>query len=98
MYVSHLECAKCSATYDSGQRLQLCECGKPLLVRYDLEKIRVNFRKEALATRQANMWRYWEMLPIKREENVVCLGEGMRKGHEKRGTTLNIQISQVFSW
>lgn len=77
MYVSHLECAKCSATYDSGQRLQLCECGKPLLVRYDMKKVRVNFRKEALTARQANMWRYREMLQINREENVVCLGEGM---------------------
>jgi len=77
MYVSHLECAKCNTTYDSGQRLQLCECGKPLLVRYDMKKVRVNFRKEALPARQANMWRYREMLPINREENVVCLGEGM---------------------
>jgi len=77
MYVTHLECAKCNTTYDSGQRLQLCECGKPLLVRYDMKKVRVNFRKEALPARQANMWRYREMLPINREENVVCLGEGM---------------------
>jgi threonine synthase len=57
--------------------MQLCRCGSPLLVRYDLKKVRKNFRKKALASRKENLWRYWELLPVNKEENIVSLGEGM---------------------
>ena len=77
MYVSHLECPKCGASYESEKPVQLCQCGAPLLVRYDLKKVRENFRKESLASRKADLWRYLELLPVKNEENVVSLGEGM---------------------
>jgi threonine synthase len=77
MYVSHLECPKCGAGYESEKPIQLCQCGAPLLVRYDLKKVRENFRKESLASRKADLWRYLELLPVKNEENVVSLGEGM---------------------
>ena len=77
MYVSHLECPKCSVTYGSEQIIQLCECGAPLLVRYDLEKIKENLGKEDLLARKPDLWRYKEFLPVKSEENIICLGEGM---------------------
>ena len=77
MYVSHLECPKCNATYESEQRVQLCRCGSPLLVRYDLKKVKRTFRKKALVSRRENLWRYRELLPVNKEENIVSLGEGM---------------------
>jgi threonine synthase len=77
MYVSHLECPKCNATYESEKRIQLCRCGSPLLVRYDLKKVKKKFSKKALHLKKADLWRYWELLPVKKEENVVFLGEGM---------------------
>ncbi|MBU2578265.1 threonine synthase [Patescibacteria group bacterium] len=77
MYVSHLECPKCKATYDSGKVVQLCDCGSPLLVRYYLDQIKKALRKEDLINRRFDLWRYRELLPVKNEENIVCLGEGM---------------------
>ena len=77
MYVSHLECPKCNAAYESEQRIQLCRCGSPLLVRYDLKKVKRIFRKKGLVSRRENLWRYWELLPVNKEENIVSLGEGM---------------------
>jgi threonine synthase len=77
MYLSHLECPKCASTYQSEQPIHLCRCGSPLLVRYDLKKVRRGFRKKALNSRKENLWRYRELLPVKKEENVVFLGEGM---------------------
>jgi len=77
MYVSHLECPKCKTTYDSGKVIQLCDCGAPLLVRYDLGKVKNALGKEDLAVRRPDLWRYRELLPVKNEENIVCLGEGM---------------------
>lgn len=77
MFVSHLECPKCQATYDSGRPVQVCKCGSPLLVRYDLKEVERHFNKESLRNRAANLWRYREMLPVREEKNQVCLGEGM---------------------
>jgi threonine synthase len=38
-YVTHLECSRCGRQYEAGKPHNLCECGAPLLVRYDLKEI-----------------------------------------------------------
>ena len=55
----------------------MCECGAPLLVDYDLAKVQSVFKKEMLKDRESTLWRYRELLPVKDEKNIVCLGEGM---------------------
>jgi len=77
MFVSHLSCPKCQATYESEKPIQLCRCGSPLLVAYDMAKAAKHFSKKDLARRKADLWRYRELLPVKKEENIVSLGEGM---------------------
>ncbi len=76
-YLSSLECPKCGKQFDSNQIMQLCECGAPLLVRYDLDKVKTNFKKGDLKDREPSLWRYKELLPVENEENIVSLGEGM---------------------
>ena len=77
MNVSHLECAACAASYEARRLLNLCSrCGKPLLVRYDLERAALTLTKESLTTRRADLWRYREVLPVESERNIVTLGEG----------------------
>ena len=77
MYVTHLECSKCRLTYESERTLQLCTCGAPLLVRYDLDRVKSALSKENLGSRTATLWRYRELLPIRKDENLVSLGEPM---------------------
>jgi threonine synthase len=76
-HVTHLECAKCGNTYDACNVQNLCACGGPLLVRYDLRKVKASVTKEALAGRVSSMWRYREFLPVEDDSNIVSLGEGM---------------------
>ncbi|HEX8748003.1 MAG TPA: threonine synthase [Pyrinomonadaceae bacterium] len=77
MNVSHLECAACHETYEARRLLNLCErCGKPLLVRYHLERAAQTLTKESLRKRGASLWRYREVLPVERDEHIVSLGEG----------------------
>jgi threonine synthase len=77
MKVTHLECAACGARHEARRLHNLCvECGKPLLVRYDLERASRTLTKESLKDRRADLWRYKEVLPVEREENIVSLGEG----------------------
>ena len=77
MNVTHLECANCHKNYEANKLHNLCvECGKPLLVCYNLGKAKQSLTKESLKTRPENLWRYREVLPVERDENIVCLGEG----------------------
>jgi threonine synthase len=76
-FMTHLECARCARTYDPDQLLNLCDCGGPLLVRYDLKAVAARVRPTDLAGRASNMWRYREVLPVRNDEHVITLGEGM---------------------
>ncbi len=77
MNVTHLECALCHLNHEARRLLNLCrECGKPLLVRYDLSRAARTLTRESLAGRRADLWRYREVLPVEREENLTSLGEG----------------------
>lgn len=75
MNVSHLYCSDCGRDYEPRRLYNLCECGKPLLVAYDLE--RVHLRRESLIGREPSLWRYREVLPIEDFESRASLGEGM---------------------
>ncbi|MCX7780399.1 MAG: threonine synthase [Negativicutes bacterium] len=78
MYMTHLECPKCGWKGDPNKLTQLCpECGAPLLVRYDLARIKASVTKEDVARRSPDLWRYRELLPLVNDENKVTLGEGM---------------------
>jgi threonine synthase len=76
-YISHLYCPKCEQTYHVKERHQLCQCGSPLLVKYDLDEIKKVLKPDDLLRREASLWRYHELLPVETKENVVTLGEGM---------------------
>jgi threonine synthase len=77
MNVTHLECAACKLEHEAQRLHNLCrECGKPLLVRYDLKQAARSLTKENLPGRRADLWRYREVLPVARDENIVSLGEG----------------------
>jgi threonine synthase len=77
MNVTHLECAACHLEHEARRLLNLCrQCGKPLLVRYDLEQAQRSLTKESLPGRRSDLWRYREVLPVEHDENIVSLGEG----------------------
>ena len=76
-YLTHLECTYCHATFSSDEPHRTCaECSKVLYPRYDLQAAKGHFSRESLSGRPANMWRYFEVLPVRDEVNVVTLGEG----------------------
>ncbi|HEV8188778.1 MAG TPA: threonine synthase [Pyrinomonadaceae bacterium] len=77
MNVTHLECALCGLQHEAHRLHNLCTaCGKPLLVRYDLERAKMTLTKDSLASRRPDLWRYREVLPVEDDKNIVSLGEG----------------------
>ena len=77
MYVTHLECGFCAKHHEANRRHHLCvDCGKPLLVRYDLERAALTLTPDNLKGRVASLWRYREVLPVLDDRDIVTLGEG----------------------
>ena len=75
-YVRGLRCRECGAEYPPTQRTVCEACFGPLEVAYEIEAVREAFRREALATRSADLWRYRELLPVFDESSKVDLRPG----------------------
>ncbi len=76
-YLTNLECSLCKKEYTAGQIHNLCDCGGPLLVRYDLASAKAGFTRDQVKDGPNSMWRYSPMLPVTEHKNIVSLGEGM---------------------
>jgi len=75
-FATHLECSRCQEDFPVDQIQQVCKSdGGPLLVRYDLGRVRGSVTKDALRERPETLWRYRELLPYEDPDNVVTLGE-----------------------
>jgi threonine synthase len=74
-HVQALRCAVCNRAYSSGELVNLCGCGGPLLAFYDLGAIGRAWNKKDLSGEPLTMWRYHPVLPAPVEE-AVSLGEG----------------------
>ena len=75
-FAQEIVCPRCQKQFSLAQLLNLCPCGSPLLVRYDLKSARARFKPSLLKGRVASLWRYREVLPLQDDANLVSLGEG----------------------
>lgn len=76
-FVTHLECSKTGERIEAHTLQNLSPAGAPILVRYDLDRVREALTKETLADRAPNLWRYRELLPVRDAANIAALGEEM---------------------
>src|SRR3974390_1966068 len=74
-FVTHLECALTGERHDADVVHNLSRAGKPLLVRYDLAGVKKALTKDALVRRAPDLWRYRELLPVRKTTDIVSLGE-----------------------
>ena len=97
MNVTHLECAACGTKYEAQRLHNLCsQCGKPLLVRYNLKSAAASLTKETLKGRAPDLWRYREVLPVEQDENIVTLGEGFTPLVRASRLGAQVGLAQLF--
>jgi threonine synthase len=74
----HLDGALSGRTYDADHLIGLDPAdGKPLLARYDLAKAATTLTAASVKRRAVGgLWRWHELLPVRRWEFVVHMGEG----------------------
>jgi threonine synthase len=75
-YVSHLEGAIDGAVLAFGTLANMHN-GRPIWVRYHLDRIRSAVTPADIAARAPSLWRYRELLPLPMDVEPVTLGEGM---------------------
>lgn len=97
MHVTNLECSFCHREYEARKLHNVCtDCGKPLLVRYDLKRIGKFLSRQTLFGRRADLWRYREVLPVRREDNIVTLGEGWTPLHHAKHLGAALGLSELY--
>mgnify|MGYP001406527834 FL=1 len=75
-YVSHLECSETGNRYEPGEVHTVSDVGKPLIVRYDLNRLGSEVSREDIEnSSEPGFWRYSPLLPVSDESNRVSLGE-----------------------
>ena len=71
-YLSHLQCSLCQHSYTADQLSTISPCcSRPLLAQYDLSALASDVTKNDFVSRESTMWRYHELLPVSRRENLV---------------------------
>jgi threonine synthase len=97
MNVTHLYCSNCHKEYEAGKLHNLCtECGKPLLVAYDLDAVRKTLTRESLTCREPTLWRYEEILPVENKTNRISLGEGFTPLHKAKNLGAKLGLENFW--
>jgi threonine synthase len=69
-FVIGLQCRECGQEYPK-KPLHVCEtCFGPLEIQYDYDGIKKSISREKITSRERNLWRYRELLPIDGEPSV----------------------------
>jgi len=91
-----LACSSCKTFYSKDSTHTYCQkegCGKPLLAYYNLPG---GFDKNIFISREPNMWRYKEFLPVINSCNIISLGEGFTPVSKLDNLSKNLNTDQVF--
>ncbi len=76
--LAHLDCRACCTSVEADRVTGTCPtCGHALLASYDLAGLDGRAWVASWAARPPSLWRYRELLPVRREEDIVTLGEGL---------------------
>jgi len=66
-YLLHLKCRQCGKTYPKDPIAACEECWAPLEAVYDYGKLWADLSRRTIESREPNMWRYRELLPLEGE-------------------------------
>jgi len=94
--MTYLECSLCSVKFSPSEPQNLCPCGGPLLARYDLDRIRREWRRDSLSTSPRSIWRYAPVLPVADLNNIISLGEGWTPLLKAPRTAARLGLTNLF--
>ena len=73
-----MSCIKCDKVFKENEIRYICDCGGLLDIKYDYNLLNIDLKQ--MKKRPLKVWRYRELMPLKKGSKIVSLNEG--------GTTL----------
>jgi len=95
-FANAIVCPRCDQRFSLSELVNLCSCGSPLTVRYDLQKAKTVLDKSSLDGRVASLWRYRELLPVRSAENIISLGEGFTPLLEAKTLAAELGLQRLW--
>ena len=97
-FVTQLTCWACGTAFPADKWRNLCDCGKPLRVDYDLNAVARAMSRDDLAGRTRSLWRWREVLPLPFTEEPLTLGEGGTPllAADRLGETLGMAVGTLL--
>jgi threonine synthase len=74
--IKQLKCAKCGKEYTDKDVPPNDGCGGRIDISFDLEALKEIFTRQSVEQRKGGLWKYFELMPLKKRESIVTLGEG----------------------
>jgi len=94
MSIKYLLCRKCSTEFRADLKYVCDECFNPLDVIYDFDKIRLT--KDIIKNREKNLWRYFELLPLRNKNNIVDIGAGYTPLHKADKLAKKLGLNNLY--
>ena len=94
MSIKYLLCRKCSTEFRADLKYVCDECFNPLDVIYDFDKIRLS--KDIIKNREKNLWRYFELLPLRNKNNIVAIGAGYTPLHKADKLAKKLGLNNLY--
>ncbi len=94
MSIKYLLCRNCSTEFRADLKYVCDECFNPLDVIYDFDKIRLT--KDIIKNREKNLWRYFELLPLRNKNNIVDIGAGYTPLHKADKLAKKLGLNNLY--
>ncbi|MFX1473540.1 MAG: threonine synthase [Promethearchaeota archaeon] len=70
------KCARCGKEYNDDNVPPNDGCGGRIDITFDLEAVKDSFSKSHLEKTRGGLWKYFDLMPLRKRESIVTLGEG----------------------
>ncbi len=94
--IRRYKCAKCGKEYDDSNVPPNDGCGGRIDVILDLETLKGSISREVLEQRKGGLWKYFELMPIRKKESIITLGEGNTPLVASKNLANALSLSNLF--
>ena len=91
-----MRCIYCNNPQPLGLSTTCPDCGEQLTIEYDLDSISQVLDRDELRRRDPGVWKYFELLPVKIDRNIVSLGEGGTFLQKCDGLTKALGLERIY--
>ncbi|MHA2312937.1 MAG: threonine synthase [Candidatus Thorarchaeota archaeon] len=94
--VMKYKCAKCGKEYNDDDVPANDGCGGRIDITFNLEDVKDSFSREILERTKGGLWKYFDLMPLRRQESIVTLGEGGTPLVESKKLGPEIGLQNLF--